>query len=74
MQRHRVTSFETERSLANDPSGGGLRRNSSGIVESLISLLFIVALEESVSGAFNGGENSIHWKANMLPLFGIMTL
>ena len=22
----------------------------------------------------NGGENSLHWKANMLPLFSIMTL
>ena len=23
---------------------------------------------------FNGGENSLHWKANVLPLFSIMTL
>ena len=22
----------------------------------------------------NGGENSLHWQANMLPLFSIMTL
>ena len=22
----------------------------------------------------SGGENSLHWKANMLPLFSIMTL
>ena len=28
--------------------------------------------EESVE--LNGGENSLHWKANMLPLFSIMTL
>ena len=27
-----------------------------------------------LEGELNGGENSFHWKANMLPLFGIMTL
>ena len=30
MQRHSVTSLETARSFANDPSGGGLRGNSPG--------------------------------------------
>ena len=30
---------------------------------------------EGVCGReLNGGENSLHWKANMLPLFSIMTL
>ena len=53
--------------------GGGLRRNSPGIAPSLISFLSMVALEESVGGA-QRRENSLHWKANMLPLFSIMTL
>ena len=35
--------------------------------------LAMVALEESV-GELNGGENSLHWQANMLPLFSSMTL
>ena len=28
----------------------------------------------SLWAELNGGENSLHWKANMLPLFSIMTL
>ena len=51
VQRHSVTSLETARSLANGPSSGGLKGNSSGIAASPISLLSIVALEESVGGA-----------------------
>ena len=39
VQRHSVTSHETARLLANDPSGGGLRRNSPGIAASPVSLL-----------------------------------
>ena len=46
VQRHSVTSLETARSLANDPSGGGLRGNSPGIAASPISLLSM----EGVSG------------------------
>ena len=46
-----ATSHETARSLANDPSGGGPRGNSPGIAASPISLLSMVALEESVGGA-----------------------
>ena len=63
--RHSVTSFETARSLA------------PGIAASPISLLSMVALEESVRlwAELNGGENySLHWKPKMLPLFIIMTL
>ena len=50
MKRDSVTSLETAFSLANDPSGGGLRGNSPGIATS-ISLLSMVALEESVARA-----------------------
>ena len=28
----------------------------------------------SLLAELNGGENSLHWKANMLPLYSIMTL
>ena len=28
----------------------------------------------SLRAELNGGENSLYWKANMLPLFSIMTL
>ena len=45
MQRHSLTSLETARSLANDPSAGGLKGNSPGITASPISLLAMVALE-----------------------------
>ena len=35
----------------------------------------LVGLAEGGRGAeLNGGENSLHWKAKMLPLFNIMTL
>ena len=44
VQRLNVTSLETARSLANGPSGGGLRGNSPGIAASPISLLSMVAL------------------------------
>ena len=64
---------DVTRHCANDPKGWGLRGNSPGIAASPISLLSMVALEESVAGV-NGGENSLHWKTNMLPLFSIKTL
>ena len=32
------------------------------------------AYGRSLWAELNGGENSLHWKANMLPLFSIMTL
>ena len=37
MQRHSMTSLETARSVADDPSGGGLRGISPGIAASPIS-------------------------------------
>ena len=51
-----MTSLETARLLANGPivaggGGGGLKGNSQGITASPISLLAMVALEESVGGA-----------------------
>ena len=51
MQSQSVTSLVTDRSLANGPSSGGLRGNPMGIAASPISLLSMVALEESVGGA-----------------------
>ena len=53
-----MTSLETARSLANDPSGEGLRGNSPGIAASPISLLSMVSLEESVGGAQRRGKFS----------------
>ena len=76
MKHHSVTSLETARSLANGPSWGGGAEgevcilSSRGIAASPISLLSM----GEVCAELNGGENSLHWKTNMLPLFGIMTL
>ena len=71
MQRHSVTSLETARSLANGHSSGGAEgdfpRNYS------VSYLSFV-YGRSLRAELNGGENSLHWKANMLPLFSIMAL
>ena len=68
-----ATSLETARSLANGPSwrGGGLREKYVFCIpQELQRLLSLFCLwEESV-----GGENSLQWKANMLPLFSIMIL
>ena len=69
MQRHSVTSLETARSLANGPSLGG-EKHVFCVPQELQSLLSLFCLWEELSG----GENSLHWKANMLPLFSIMTL
>ena len=64
VQRHSVTSHETARSLAIVLCVPG---NCN------VSYLSFVhgrnLLEE-----LNGGENSLHWMANMFPLFSIMTL
>ena len=82
LQRHSLTSLETARSLANGNSwgGGGGRWGSmysafpgNGIAASPSSLLSIWGVW-SLWAELNGGENSLHWKANMLPLFSIMTL
>ena len=52
MHRHSVKSLETARSLANGAIvAGALRGNFPGIAASPISLLSMVALEESVGGA-----------------------
>ena len=54
---------------------GGGGRIPLGIAAFPISLLSMVALEESVGGAKRRGKYySLHWKANMLPLYSIMTL
>ena len=80
------TSHETARSLANGPSWGGGRGRvveGRGLKEKyvfcvpwelqrLLSLFFVY--ERSLWAELNGGENSLHRKANMLPLFSIMTL
>ena len=56
--------------------GGGLREKYVFCVpRELQRLLSLFSLwEESVGAELNGGENSLHWKANMLPLFSIITL
>ena len=64
MQRYSVTSLETAPQLANGPSGRGLRGNSLGIVASLISLLSMVALEESV------GVGGAQWRGKFSSLEG----
>ena len=43
---------------------------SPRIAASPISL-FCLWEESSLWAELNGGENSLHWKANMLPLFSI---
>ena len=78
VQRHSVTSLENARSLDNGPSWGGGAEGemcilrSPGIAAYSISLLSIYGMR--VWAELNGGENYLHWKANMFPLFSIMTL
>ena len=100
VQRHSVTSLETVRSLAYDPSwsgggGGGLAEGEVCILRSPVISPSLISIgkkktvsmsnwkeESSVSFIYgrslwaelNGGENFLHWKANMLSLFSIMTL
>ena len=51
--------------------GGGLSEKYVFCVpRELHHLLSLFCLWEKL----NGGENSLHWKENMLPLFSIMTL
>ena len=71
MQRHSVTSLETARSLANGPIVAGAEGEFPGNC-SVSYLSFVYG--RSLWAELNGGENSLHWKANMLPLFSIMTL
>ena len=72
VQRHSATSLETARSLANGPSwGGGLREKYAFYVpQELQRFLSLFCLWADL----NGGEASLHWKANILSLFSIMTL
>ena len=77
MQRHSVTSLETACSLANGPSwgGGGRGRSMYSAFPGYCSVSYLsFVYGRSLWAELNGGENSLHWKANMLPLFSIMTL
>ena len=74
-----VTSLETARSLANGNSWVGGCRGTMHVFclprewNCSVSYLYFVYLT-SLWTELNGGENSLHWKANMLPLFSMMTL
>ena len=62
--------------MALDGGGGGAEGEvcilrSPGIAASPISLWSMGGV---CGRSLSGGENSLHWKANMLPLFSIMTL
>ena len=79
VQRHSVTLLETARSLANCPIWGGKRRGWGRSMYfaflgncSVSYLSFVYG--RSLGAELNDGENFLHWKANMLPLFSIMTL
>ena len=80
VQRHSVMSLETARSLANYPSwggGGGVdweRSMYSAFPRSCSVSYLSFVYGRSLWAELNGGENSLHWKANMLLLFSIMTL
>ena len=67
MQHHSVTSLETARSMANGLVGGG---GGGGVVAEGKICICSVSYFLSMEGV--GGENSLHWKANMVPLFSIM--
>ena len=83
-----MTSLETARSLTNGPSweGGGGAEGEVCFLRMFCFFVYVMFSENcSVSYLFfvygrslwaelNGGEKSLHWKANMLPLFSIMTL
>ena len=77
VQRHSVTSLETALSLANGPSWGreGWGRSMYSAFPGNCSVSYLsFVYGKSLWAELNGGENSLHWKANMLPLFSIMTL
>ena len=65
-------ALETACSLANGPSWGrgGGAGSSPGIAASPISFVY----GRSLWVDLNNVENSLHWNANMLPLFSIMTV
>ena len=72
-----VSQLKTARSLANGPNwgGGGWGRSMYSAFpdnSSVSNLTFVYG--RSLWAELNGGENSLHWKANMLPLFSIMTV
>ena len=71
-----ATSLETARSLANGPSWvGGWRRSMYSAFPGNCSVSYLsFGNGRSLWAELNGGENSLHWKSNMLPLFSIMTL
>ena len=64
-------------SLANGPSWGEGAEGevcilrSPGIAASSISLLYMGRV---CGRSLTAGNSSLHWKANMIPLFSIMTL
>ena len=75
VQRHSVTSLETARSLANDPSGGRLRGNSPWNCNvSYLSLVYGSTCGVCGRNLTEGNVFFFRWKANMFPLFSIMTL
>ena len=61
VQRHSVTSLETAHSLANSPNLGVGHF-------SYLSLVY----GRSLWAELKGGENFLHWKVNMLPLFIVL--
>ena len=81
VQRHSETSLDTAHSLPNGPSwgwGGGVVVSEGEVCilrpPGMQRLLPLFCLwEDSVGGDYGRG-NFLHWKANMLPLFSIMTL
>ena len=77
MQRHSETSLKIARSLANCPSlgEGGWGRSMYPALPGNFSVPYLsFVYGRSLWAELNGGGNSLHWKANMLLLFNIMTL
>ena len=55
--------------------GGGWGRSMYLVFPGNCSVSYLsFVYGRSLRAELNGGENSLHWKANMLPLFSIMTL
>ena len=55
--------------------GGGCGRSMYSAFPGNCSVSYLsFVYGRSLWAGLNGGENSLHWKANMLPLFSIMTL
>ena len=54
--------------------GGGLRKSMYSAFPGNCSVSYLsFVYGRSLWAELNGGENSLHWKANMLPLFSVMT-